>query len=62
VDPTDPPELPTRDEPTAETPQTPDPAAGRPEQKSSVGDYVRELQREYDEQQEEGKIDLADSD
>ena len=34
----------------------------KPEQKSSVGDYVRELQQEYDEQQEEGKIDLADTD
>jgi hypothetical protein len=62
VDPIDPPELPTQDESPAETPQTADPSAERPEQKSSVGDYVRELQREYDEQQEEGKIDLADTD
>jgi hypothetical protein len=56
VDRLDPPESP------AEKPTVDDPPAEPTGPQSSIGDYVRELQREYDEEQEEGRIDLADTD
>ncbi len=55
------PEVPTNstaaNEPAAPTEQWADDAPPTISPESPIGDYTRELQREYDEQQEEGKIE-----
>jgi hypothetical protein len=61
VDRIEPPEPTVSDDSLAEEPTTAeapvDRTDDRPGHKSSVGDYVRDLQLEYEQQQEEGKIE-----